>query len=255
MLVAVIQFCPTFKDVRKNLKKLASLVIEAGVHGSKLIVLPELSITGYSFINREEAEPFAEVISDFKPQTKGDANSSMSVFYSLARKYETHIVWGLIEKDNGSKNLFNSQVLMCPDGSFETYRKVNLFSADWLWASEGRANPPIRKIEVNGKTHKVGLLICRDVRDKKDANWKSFYEKGDASIVCLSSAWGKGAFPANAWMDFVKDNDTVLAVSNRYGKETPNDFGDGGSCIIKPDGSVQCEGLVWGQDCIIYGEV
>lgn len=254
MLVAAIQFRPFLKEVRRNLQKLVSLVIEAGEKGAKITVLPELCITGYSFMSQKEAELFAEIISDFKPQDRNPV-SSISVFYALAHKYDMYIAWGLVEKDNGSKNLFNSQILMCPDGSFETYRKINRFSADFLWASEGRANPPIRKIKVNGKTYKVGLLICRDVRDKKDDTWKDFYEKGEADIVCLSTSWGRGAFPANAWMDFVKDNDTTLIISNRYGKEVPHDFGDGGICIIKPDQKVQCEGLVWNKDCIVYGDV
>jgi len=179
----------------------------------------------------------------------------MDVFYALAHRYDMHIAWGLVERDNGTKNLYNSQVLMCPDGSFESYRKICRFSTDFLWASEGRANPPIRKIKVNGKTYKVGLLICRDIRDKKDDNWKSFYEKGESDICLLSSSWGKGAFPANAWMDFVKDNETTLCISNRYGIETPHDFGDGGVAIIHPDGKVDCEGLIWGKDCIVYSDV
>jgi len=193
----------------------------------------------------------AEVITDFKPGRGG--TSSMGVFHAIAKKYDTHIAWGLIEKSY--TNLHNSQVLMCPNGSFESMVKVNNYGNDFLWHTSGRSNPPIRKIEVDGKFYKVGLLICRDVRDKKDDKWTSFYEKGDADIVALSCAWGKGSFPATAWMDFAKENNTTLVVSNRYGVEENNDFGSGGIGIISPDGKVQCEGLVWGKDCIVYGEV
>jgi hypothetical protein len=56
-------------------------------------------------------------------------------------------------------------------------------------------------------------------------------------------------------MNFVEENNTTLVVSNRYGIEANNDFGAGGIGIISPDGTVQCKGLVWGQDCIVYGEV
>ena len=253
MKVAAIQFCPTFKDVPSNLRRLAALTMKAAQAGAKLCVLPELCTTGYSMMGKAEAEPLAEVIGDFKPG--GSGTSSMDVFHAIAKKYSTHIVWGLVEKSCGSGKLHNSQVLMCPDGSFETTAKVNFFGNDFLWATEGRANPPIRKIAVDGKDYKVGLLICRDVRDKKDDNWKSFYEKGDADVVALSCAWGKSSFPATAWMDFAEENSTTLIVSNRYGVEENNDFGAGGIGIISPDGTVQSEGLVWGQDCIVYGEV
>jgi len=195
----------------------------------------------------------AEVLTEFKAGSGGQ--TSMDVFYAIARKYGVHLVWGLVESDYGSGRLYNSQVMMCPDSSFEFYRKVNLFGNDYLWAAEGRANPPVRKISVGGKDYKVGLLICRDVRDKKDESWSSFYEKGEADIVCMSANWGDGGFPATSWMDFVRANEVTLVVSNRYGREMPNDFGEGGVCIIRPDSKVLCEGLVWSQDCIVYAEI
>jgi predicted amidohydrolase len=252
--VATIQFCPVYKDIKGNLRKLAVLATQAAKEGAKLIVLPELATTGYSMMSAAEAADLCEVLTEWKPGSAYEL-SSMAVFSAISAKYGVHVVWGVAEKDYGSGRLYNSQVLICPDGSFESYRKVNPFGNDYLWASEGRSNPPVRTISVDGETYKVGLLICRDVRDKKDETWKSFYEKGDADIVCLSANWGNGGFPATAWMEFVHDNEMTLVVSNRYGKEVPNDFGEGGICIVYSDGKVQCEGLVWSQDCIVYGEV
>ena len=78
---------------------------------------------------------------------------------------------------------------------------------------------------------------------------------GDADIVAFSSNWGDGGFPAVNWMDFAKENHTVLVVANRYGQETCNNFGEGGSCIVEPGGKVHCQGLQWNQDCIIYADV
>ncbi len=253
MRLATIQFCPVFKDVTGNLRRLATLVMEAAEHGAKLVVLPELTTTGYSLMSSAEAEPLAEVVTEYKPG--GGGLSSMQVFGALASKYGIHIAWGLIEKDYGTGRLYNAQVLICPDGSFEAFRKINPWGNDYLWCSEGRANPPVRKVAVDDETFKVGLLICRDIRDKKDDTWKSFYEKGDADLVCLSANWGRGGFPAVAWIDFAKENNTTLIVSNRYGLELNNDFGLGGVCVIEPEGKVHCVGLLWGQDCIVYAEV
>lgn len=262
MKVAAVQFSPTYRDVRGNLRRLATLTVEAAKSGAKLIVLPELALSGFSMMNRAEALELSEVISEFKPIPIPNLETSMQAFYTIARTYNAHIAWGLLEKDAGTGNLFNAQVLMCPDGSFESYRKINFFGNDYLWATEGRANPPIRRIVVddggglhNERVIKVGLLICRDVRDKKDDKWLSFYEPGDADVVCLSANWGDGGFPATAWMEFAKNNKTTLIVSNRYGKEIPNNFGEGGVCIIHADGTVGCDGLIWEQDCIVYSEI
>lgn len=250
MKVATVQFRPQFKDRRGNLKALTSLVTQAADAGAQLIVLPELATTGYSFMGRPDAEPHSEQL-----QYPQEESGSFTVFRALARRLNVHIVWGVLEKSIATGNLFNSQVLMCPDGTHEIYNKVNFFANDWLWATPGRANPPIRRVVVDGAVRKIGLLICRDVRDKKDSNWSSFYEPGDADIVCMSANWGDGGFPATAWMDFARDNRVTLVVSNRYGQESNNNFGEGGVCIIHQDGTVHCDGLIWNQDCVVYGEI
>jgi predicted amidohydrolase len=242
MRVAAVQFRPEFAKKAENLSRAASLVVEAASAGAELIVLPELCTTGYSFMSQDEAAPFAETIE------KGA--TTYEVMESLVSRLGIAVAWGMVEADKGTGDLYNTQVLLGDFGHI-TYRKVNPWANDYLWAKCGRANPPITTF----KGKKVGLLICRDVRDRKDDKWKSFYEKGDADIVCLSANWGNGGFPSVTWMDFAKDNHTTLIVSNRWGKEANNDFGEGGVCVIYPDQRVVCEGLVWNRDCIVYSEV
>jgi predicted amidohydrolase len=193
--VAAIQFTPVFKDKIGNLRRSARLVMEAAEKGASLIVLPELAHEGYSFMNKAEAEPFAEQLVDDDPHKGGaiEAHRSMDVMRALAKKYGVYIAWGLAEKDPGTSALYNTQVLMGPDWIYESYRKVNRFGSDYLWARPGRGNPPVMKCTLDGQPKKVGLLICRDVRDKKDSHWDSFYEKGDAELVAFSANWGKAA--------------------------------------------------------------
>jgi predicted amidohydrolase len=265
--VAAIQFRPEFvvpiyeemgdKDVflarRDNLQKLAKLVEEAAAGGASVIVLPELCTTGYGFMNAEEAAPHAEMIG---------SGPTMQIMKALAAKLKVHIVWGFVRKDDGTSDLYNSQACVDPSGYYVFYDKVNLWGNDYLWAKPGRGNPPVMTSQFPNsddpsimETKKLGLLICRDVRDKKNDEWSSFYGKGDADVVCLSANWGDGGFPATSWMEFVQDNNCWLIVSNRYGQEGPNNFGEGGVCIISPKGVVQCGGLKWEKDCIVYGEI
>jgi predicted amidohydrolase len=244
MLAAAIQFQPILGEKETNLRRAAELVLQAAKAGAKLVVLPELCTTGMSFMSHAEAEPFAEVLQE-------GHSRSMEVFGTLAQKFGCCVAWGLIEKDPGSGKLYNSQALITSTGKFISYRKINKWANDYLWASPGEANPPI--LEVEGK--KIGLLICRDVRDKFDKDWSDFYEPGDADVVCLSANWGDGGFPAVSWMEFSRDNKMTLVVANRYGQEQNNNFGEGGVCVIYPDQRVVCEGLRWNADCIVYGEV
>lgn len=244
MRVAAIQFQPEFQDKVANLKRLSSLVQEASTHGAELVVMPELATTGYSFMGRADADLVAESLAD-------PTSLTLRVMTSLSQRFGVHLVWGMVER-HGS-DLYNSQVFLSPEGDRASYRKVNRWANDFLWAEPGRENPPI--IDVPALQSRVGLLICRDVRDKVDEDWTSLYSKGDADVVCLSANWGDGGFPSVSWMNFVKGNDTALVVSNRYGQESCNNFGEGGVCVISRFGEVQCEGLLWSQDCIVYGSV
>lgn len=254
MRVAAVQFCPTMGDKNGNLRKLAKLVLEASEGGARLIVLPELCTTGYSFMDEEEASPLAEVIN---PE-----GLTMRAMQALSSSRNVHIVWGMVERDPGTGHMHNAQVYVDPTGFYEKYRKINLWGSDKLWARKGSGSPPIINARFESGigepiiTKKIGLLVCRDIRNK-DAKDSVLYEKGDADIVCLSTAWGDGGFPATAWWEFAEENDAWLIVANRYGKEVPNDFGEGGICVIEPSGKVHCKGLRghWYQDCVVYCDI
>lgn len=243
---------PEFKQPRANILRAVGLIQRAAQQGAQLIALPELFSTGYSFMSEEDAAPFAEVVG---PIRKLRPERSLHVMPALAKKLNVTLVWGFMEKDAVTGRLYNAQALVTPSGKIVTTRKVNRFGSDYMWASVGESNPPIVPLEFNGKTYKVGLLICRDIRDQRGNEKGSFFEPHEADMVVLSAAWGDGGVPANAWIDFVTDNKCWLLVSNRYGYEKPNDFGEGGTCVIAPNLKVHCNGLVWSEDCIVLAEI
>lgn len=254
MKVAAVQFAPVWKDAAKNLATMERLVREAAKNGAILIVLPELCTSGYSFLSDDEARPFSEILTNdpgvLKRQVGESHPKSVGLMKGLVRELEVGIVWGLVEEDPGTGDLYNTQMMVLPDGTWTSYRKVNLWGNDYIWAKEGNGSPPIQTFARK----KVGLLICADIRDKGD-NIDTFYEPGDADVVAFSANWGDGGFPAGKWVKFAKGNHCHLIVSNRYGKETCNNFGEGGVCIIEPSGRVNCKGLKWEEPCIVYAEV
>lgn len=240
MRVAAVQFSPALKNYEHNLASMARLTAMASDGGARLVVLPELATCGYSFLYDEEARPFAESAEDGR---------TTRVMTNLCARFDVHVAYGFMEL-GGDGNLYNCQALVGPKGLKASCRKLNQWGNDWLWATAGTASPPV--VEVEDK--RVGLLICRDVRDKSDS-LSDLYEPGDADVVAFSSNFGDGAFPSGSWMKFAKKNKVHFVVSNRYGKEENNNFGEGGICVISPDGRVQCRGLQWSKPCIVYGDV
>lgn len=204
-----------------NLSLLAEQA-RVAAQASDILVFPELVTCGYSFMSPLEAAPMC--LTQDSPVWEP--------LQAIANILSCVIVVGFAER-RGTK-LHNSQIALRPNQAPVCYAKVNLWGNDFLWAEPGSSSPPV--FEFKGK--KIGLLICRDVRDSSN-RLGDFYEPGDADIVCFSSNWGAGGFPAVSWVDFAKNNQAWLAVSNRGGVERSNDFGIGGSCIVSPTGEVR----------------
>ena len=244
--VAAVQYKPKFKDPDFNRWQLRSLAMMAANKGAKIIVLPELATTGYSFMSKKEAAPFAEPL-------EGQTVAALSW---VARKFECYIACGVMTRDGDS--IYNSQILVGPSGLVAHYHKMNFWGNDRLWATAGTEKPPI----IQTPHGKLGLLICKDVRDKRPGKTDQrktasdeFYDVGDADIVAFSTNWGDGEFPSGTWVSFALKNGVWLVVSNRCGGAERANFFDGGVCVISPEGVVQVEGLDFESDCIVYGTV
>lgn len=240
MLTAAVQFAPIFKNYEANLAQMTSLTLRAAKAGARLVVLPELATCGYSFLFDEEARPFAE---------SAEEGRTSQTMMNLCSRFDVYVAYGFMAVDDDGK-LYNCQNLVGPQGVKASCRKLNQFGNDWLWATAGTESPPV--VTIDGQ--RVGLMICRDIRDKTDS-LSALYEPGDADVIAYSSNFGNGAFPSGSWIKFAKKNKVHMIVANRFGRETNNDFGEGGICIIAPDGKVNCRGLEWSKPCIVYGEV
>lgn len=249
MLVAAVQFQPVFKDIKANLQTMTTLVVQAVQAGAELIVFPELATTGYSFGSPDEAR----LVSEFLIPSEPLPHPSLDLMMAHSKHHGVAIVWGLVERMSGD-TLFNSQCLVTPEGKLATYRKRNLWGSDFWWATPGDASPTI--VEWRGR--KIGLLICRDIRNKNDVV-DDIYEPGDADIVAFSANFGVGGVPAVAWVNFAKNNKVALIVSNRYGEEygdeTYNNFGKGGICIVGSEGQCTKKGFKLAAPCIVVADV
>jgi len=143
--VGICQFQPELMDMKVNLYKMESLLsnIEAD-----LIVLPELAASGYVFNSRKEVESVSEDV------YKG---ATAQLFLKLAKKNNTSYVVGLAEK--AGEQLYNSSILVNPDGSIHLYRKTHLFFEEKLWFTPGDTGFNVFAAKSNIK---VGLMICYD---------------------------------------------------------------------------------------------
>lgn len=119
--IAVVQFDPQvgMENRERNLRHSLELATEAVSGGANLIVLPELSNCGYFFSSRQDAFDHAEAI---------PGGPSVQAWTDFACKHQVYLVAGLSEIS--AMQLFNTAVLLGPDGFIGKYRKAHLWNLE-----------------------------------------------------------------------------------------------------------------------------
>ncbi len=217
--VAVAQFDPKLGLIHENMAIVRSLVVEAASRGACLVVLPEMATTGYLFQDRAEAAPYAQVV-------PGPATVELE---ALARESSIHVVAGLLEVEPESGFLYNTAVLIGPEGYLGKYRKTHPFFADTRWAVDGDLGFPVFDLPFG----RVGIMVCMDV---------SFFEVARTLAVAGAKVI---AFPLNSrqpapteqWSVRAAENGVYVMAANRTGFERGTRF-SGGSAVVAPDGKV-----------------
>ena len=113
MKVGYLQTSPVFGDKQTNFEQVETLIDN---NKADLIVLPELSFSGYAFTSREETASLAETVPD---------GFTMKRMRELSTRFDCGIIYGFPEIDEG--NLYNSCAFVSPESEIEVYRKLHLY--------------------------------------------------------------------------------------------------------------------------------
>lgn len=211
--VAVVQFDPQVGTQNRaaNLSTSLELALEAVNNGANLIVLPELTNTGYFFQNRQDAFDHAEAVPD---------GPSVGGWEDFARHHQVYLVAGLTERE-GSR-LYNTGVLVGPDGFIGKYRKAHLWNLEKLWFTAGDSGFPVFDTPIG----RIGLLICWDIWFPEVPRILS--QQG-ADIICSLNNWvwtppplfddaGK-CMASYLTMTAAHVNNVFIAAASRIGEE------------------------------------
>lgn len=218
MKIAVVQMRPEFGDVEGNASRVVSMIESKR---ADLYVLPELALSGYLFESKEEASSLAQKPADEVFDEIGEAGRSAG----------GTVVLGFAEKAEGG--LYNSAILLAPDGTRFVYRKIQLFSGEKDVFEPGDESP--RVIEVGGV--RFGMMICFDWIFPEVARTLAL---GGAQILC---------HPANLVLPYCQDAMVTRCIENRVFAATSNRVGSesragqeltftGMSEIVAPDGEI-----------------
>lgn len=219
--VAALQFVPDRTDKEKNIKRIFSYAEAAVKEGAKLIVTFEMATTGYCWHDRYEIENFG-----LEEEIPG--GETIRKFKKFAYEHDCYFVLGMIEKED--ERLYNSAVIIGPQGYIDKYRKVHLFPAECKWSKQGDLGIKV----IDTPIGKIGLGICLDSMYVELARTCAL--KG-ADILCFLVQWPSQAIIESTWISEAYDNNVHVVVANRKGDERGYCF-PGGSAVINPYGDI-----------------
>lgn len=218
--IALAQFKPVRNNVSANIEKIETLLSDIQ---ADLVVLPELSNSGYLYKSPDDLRPYAE--------PKNGKGLFLSALQKLAGSTDGVIVSGYAEMDNA--DLYNSACAISPDGVICNYRKIHLYSDEKSLFSPGKNGFKL----FNWLGVRVGIMICFDWIFPEAARTLSL--SGEQIL----------AHPANLVLPYCQDamitrsieNRVFTITANRIGKETLDDSEltfTGGSQFTDPNGRV-----------------
>ncbi|MZD10051.1 carbon-nitrogen hydrolase [Streptomyces sp. SID5785] len=213
-------------DVAGNLAA-AEEAIEAAAHaGARVVVLPELTNSGYVFETPAEARALAEPVD----------GPTVTAWSAAARRHGVTLVAGLCELD-ASGLVRNAAVIVDPTGTVRAvYRKAHLFGTEKDFFVPGDERPPVVDIEGLGR---IGTMVCYDLEFPE---WVRLAALAGADLLCAPVNWPlfprpEGERPAEA-VRVQADaavNRMYVAACDRTGTERGVRW-TGGSIITDPDG-------------------
>lgn len=215
--IAVGQINCKLADVPTNLRRIRDLSEKIAKQEADIVCFPELVTTGYSLYEKwlEVAEPVPGPMTD--------------KLGSMAREFGFYLIAGMPERTPESKGIFNSAVLISPQGEVTgVYRKVHLWNKERIYFTPGNEFPLFRT-----KIGLIGIGICFDLEFPETSRIMAM---SGAEMIFFPSADMK---PFQRYVDVyvpsrAAENGVFVAFSNLVGHEGKTVF-FGGSQIVSPD--------------------
>jgi 5-aminopentanamidase len=222
--LACCQTAPQVDDQEGNRERGVRAAADAFAAGANIVLLPELSNSGYAFADAAEARRCAEPIDG--PTVAGLAE--------LSAAHDGLLIAGLCELD-GDGEVRNSAVALEAGELLATYRKVHLWGHEQDHFRAGEEPPPI----VETRFGRVGIAVCYDIEFVELTRGLAL---GGADLLALPTNWPRATAPPDQLpmlvllaMATARLNQVFVAVCDRGGAERDTPY-EGGSVIAGSDG-------------------
>jgi 5-aminopentanamidase len=222
--VAACQVSLRVGEIARNRATALEAIFSAAAAGASVIILPELTPSGYVFESPAEARAVAEPA----------GGPTVTEWAAAAARHGVVIVGGFAEL--GADGLvYNSAALVDPGGLRAVYRKAHLWHAESDFFAPGAAPPPV----VGTAFGRIAMMICYDVEFPELVRRAAL---AGADLLAVPTNWPAEPVPPGERPNVVLNvqgaafaNRMFIAAACRVGAERGVSW-VGGSIVAGPDG-------------------
>lgn len=266
--VAVVQATPIMFDKKECLNKAVKLIDECCKNGAELVVFPELFIPGYpdgmtfGFRVGSRNETGRKDWKNYYDNSVLADGKELLLLRDKAMQHGVYISMGYSERDAVNATLYNSNMIIAPDGTMMNHRKIKPTGTERVvWGDGNRDFFPVMDTPWGA----IGSLIC----------WESYmplaraalYQQGISIYISPNTnsnpewqhtirhiAIEGHCFFINCNM-FVRRQDYPKTESAAEEIAALKDIAcRGGSCVIDPYGH-EASTTIWDEEGIIFADL
>lgn len=214
--LAVVQMRPVAGDVDANMAQIEAVLSEEPTRGVDLVIFPELATTGLVV---EKMAALAEAV----------PGPTVTAIAALCYERGQHVILAMAERED--RVLYNTAVLIGPDGLIGKYRQLHLDRRGRKWATRGDTPPRPYDIPAG----RIGLLVGHDINFPEASRLLAL---DGADVICIPAALTfpgpEGVGPTEIpypegvqveadplhwilWRQRATDDSTYIAIANQYG--------------------------------------
>lgn len=263
--IAVVQSTPVMFDKAKSVDKVVRFIAQCAANQAELIVFPELIIPGYPYgmtygftvgSRNEDGRKDWKAYYDNSILAEGP---EMERIVKCAVENKVYVSLGYSERDSITGTLYNSNMMIAPDGQTMNHRKLKPTGSERVvWGDADKDYFPVMQTPWGP----MGNLIC----------WESYmplarvalYQKGVSIYISPNTndnpEWQNTirhiaieghCYFVNCNMYFRKEDYPQTVSGGKEIEKLPEIVCRGGSCVIDPFGHEASE-TVWDKEAVIY---
>lgn len=212
--------------------------------GAKIIVLPELSNSGYNFQSKKELQERCLQLN----------SPLIEDWTKIAKENNIVIIAGLAIKAEGE--LWNASIIIAKEGLLGWYAKVHLFGDEPKYFKAGNEQPLV----INTHYGRIATMVCYDI---EFTEWMRLVMLQGAQILALPTNWPMlGQIVPTTPLEVVRvqaaasQNKIVVAAADRCGDERGLSW-VGTSVIVDFDGLIKtiADRTIQNATQILYADI